>query len=666
MNSITGNPVTSGGGGGGTDLGGPGPHIVGGGTLTEDVSLDFVVNDNNWQVGIDYDGTSNRPFKIARTEFGPGNDSITLDGTTGNLTLGGAAYTGSTGVLVHDTNGVISSGGAAGTGDVVGTTVEDNNILPRYSGNTGKAIKGGYNTDRAPTLSNSGQLTLFNNFTLLEEQGGGDIDLRMIKNSSNANQHARFSMDKANVAGAVVNDGEVPAGAQLGQVAFRGWDGLAVDPDFQHGVQLRGTAAETFSAAGYGSTFEVRTNANGETGSESTILPRIEIDSAGATRVRNGDFFAEQKIYADGNLETNNGDIFTISGDIFSSGGVVKAPRIETDNIATRVGGGNPIAIAINTDGTLNLPQHTGTGSADVLVVDGIGDVSVSGKTINTAIGTGNFYIGVGAGGSLQAGSSNNFLFGDGAGAAATTNVGLVAIGANAADLVEPLAINNTAIGSNTLRQNINGVANTAVGTGCLASARGLRNTAVGATALTGNGNGAFPNTQNDNTAIGAACMLQAHNCSSNTGIGSGNLQNLTTGTNNTSIGALAGNGIGNGGSNTIVGYNSDVGGPADSNVTIIGSNIQAGSNEIAIGGAGSTVMRAGTTAVDLGSGGFPWKDLRITGTIHTGNVLALSGPSVGNAVGGAGGASAPPATPQGYMNISIGGTPYKIACYNN
>lgn len=62
----------------GTNLSGGGGDVVGGTTVTEDVFLDYTVDDANWKVGIDY-SESGRPFKIARTDFGPAGDTITCN-----------------------------------------------------------------------------------------------------------------------------------------------------------------------------------------------------------------------------------------------------------------------------------------------------------------------------------------------------------------------------------------------------------------------------------------------------------------------------------------------------------------------------------------------------------------------------------------------------------
>jgi hypothetical protein len=94
--------------------------VIGGVTTTTDATLSFTVDDATWITGIDYDGTSNRPYKIARTAFGAG-DAISIDGATKNLTVGGDAYVGvGAGFLQHDNAGVVTSSGVTEHWEVKG------------------------------------------------------------------------------------------------------------------------------------------------------------------------------------------------------------------------------------------------------------------------------------------------------------------------------------------------------------------------------------------------------------------------------------------------------------------------------------------------------------------------------------------------------------------
>jgi hypothetical protein len=65
------------------------------------------------------------------------------------------------------------------------------------------------------------------------------------------------------------------------------------------------------------------------------------------------------------------------------------------------------------------------------------------------------------------------------------------------------------------------------------------------------------------------------------------------------------------------------------------------------------------TSASDFGN-----QNLTTTGTITSGNIVISSG-TTATTVGAAGGASALPATPLGYISISINGSIRKIPYYN-
>lgn len=69
-----------------------------------------------------------------------------------------------------------------------------------------------------------------------------------------------------------------------------------------------------------------------------------------------------------------------------------------------------------------------------------------------------------------------------------------------------------------------------------------------------------------------------------------------------------------------------------------------------------NTILQSG--AVNLGS-----QPLTTTGAITSGSIT-LTAATTATSVGGAGGASALPATPSGYLQISINGTPFKLPYY--
>ena len=71
---------------------------------------------------------------------------------------------------------------------------------------------------------------------------------------------------------------------------------------------------------------------------------------------------------------------------------------------------------------------------------------------------------------------------------------------------------------------------------------------------------------------------------------------------------------------------------------------------------ASNTILQQGP--VNLGS-----QSLTTTGAVSTGNI-SLTSAITATTVGSAGTASALPATPSGYIQISINGTPYKLPFY--
>ena len=81
-----------------------------------------------------------------------------------------------------------------------------------------------------------------------------------------------------------------------------------------------------------------------------------------------------------------------------------------------------------------------------------------------------------------------------------------------------------------------------------------------------------------------------------------------------------------------------------------------------------TTITSAGITFNDASvltsANNFGNQNLVTTGTITSGNIAISSG-TTATTIGAAGGASALPATPLGYISISINGTIRKIPYYN-
>ena len=98
---------------------------------------------------------------------------------------------------------------------------------------------------------------------------------------------------------------------------------------------------------------------------------------------------------------------------------------------------------------------------------------------------------------------------------------------------------NNTAIGKDSLKINLEGYDNTALGINSLLSnTSGYQNTALGVAGLNSNSTGA------NNTAVGYATMYYNTSGNSNTALGHRSLRDNTTGSNNTAVGYGAGKDI--------------------------------------------------------------------------------------------------------------------------
>lgn len=93
---------------------------------------------------------------------------------------------------------------------------------------------------------------------------------------------------------------------------------------------------------------------------------------------------------------------------------------------------------------------------------------------------------------------------------------------------------NNTAVGFVSLKSNVEGQFNTALGAGTLFNNTAHRNTAIGGAAMFSNTVGTF------NTAVGMLGLFSNTTGSSNTAMGDGALVNNTTGSFNTAIGRVA------------------------------------------------------------------------------------------------------------------------------
>jgi hypothetical protein len=271
----------------------------------------------------------------------------------------------------------------------------------------------------------------------------------------------------------------------------------------------------------------------------------------------------------------------------------------------------------------------------------------------------GNYNTGVGqyalGGPAVSNGGLYNSAVGEQALSANTSGTYNTAVGYWA--LINANSNSNTAVGANTLKQDITGAANTAVGNSALYfNSSGQNNTATGSQALFKNDDentGASGNTADganamnnntsgnnntavgyqslqgytgpdgasgsDNTAIGAAALYSYSTGSSNTASGQNALYSNTTGGSNTATGSAAlyynASGSNNtadgegamygatGSNNTAVGQNALKGSVTGTGNTAFGYeaglNVTSGSDNIEIGNAGTTadnkVIRIGT-----------------------------------------------------------------------
>jgi len=497
MNSLTGEAISV----GGTDLAGPGPHLVGGPLVTEDVAMDFTVDDATWKVGIDYNGVSDRPWKIARTSFGAG-DVLAIDGATGDVTLGGQTYNGvGTRVLQHDNDGVISSV-VASVGDVVAPASATDNAICRYDTTTGKLIQNsGVVIDDSNNLSGINDITLtgcvdgidvaaFATITVLNSGVSTDNAITRFDGPSGKSlQNSGVIIDDSDNLSGVGNitstgtstlNGDVDIrdgvldiseatsaaatsiGAEFALQKFSGYDGSSFDT----GALIRCTASQTWNGATRGTVMDFRTNASGET--DALGSSRMQIDAT-------GDVYVQQDL-------TTFGD-FNVTGNIL--------PATSSVKIGTSAG--------ILTSGAHNIS---------------IGDLA------NETAGT----------------QSSTIAIGNKALQVLTTGAGNIAIGVNSSRFTEDTGTgSNICLGANTLEQNISGKGNVALGLNSLLATHNDNNTGFG------NNSGITNNEGTNNVFLGDGANSTTSSHSNQTAVGSGAIcdaaQQCTIG--NTSISCI-------------------------------------------------------------------------------------------------------------------------------
>ena len=141
---------------------------------------------------------------------------------------------------------------------------------------------------------------------------------------------------------------------------------------------------------------------------------------------------------------------------------------------------------------------------------------------------------------------------------------------------------NNTAVGWFSLRSNVEGQFNTAVGAGTLFNNTAHRNTAIGGAAMFNNTGGSF------NTTVGRVALTNHESGSFNTGIGNQSLESHTSGDGNTAIGSVSLHDVTTGTNNTGLGRGA-------------GSFITEGSDNVCVGEFSGTFITTGTNIITIG-----------------------------------------------------------------
>lgn len=234
-----------------------------------------------------------------------------------------------------------------------------------------------------------------------------------------------------------------------------------------------------------------------------------------------------------------------------------------------------------------------GTGTASSF--NATSQYSILGSRILSSVGSGNLFVGFGAGSANSATGSSNSFFG--------TNAG----------------------GSNTT-----GDVNTFVGTNA-----GLLNTTASANTFVG-GEAGRVSTGSDNTFIGANSGLSNSTGASNSFVGSLAGGNNTGASNNSFFGFSAGVNSTTGGSNSSLGSNAGPSGGTISNSTAIGANASAStSNVVVLGSIAGTNGATADTRVGIGTTAPNFK-LQVVDPLSTG--LRVQTNSTGGTVASFGG----------------------------
>jgi endosialidase-like protein len=192
--------------------------------------------------------------------------------------------------------------------------------------------------------------------------------------------------------------------------------------------------------------------------------------------------------------------------------------------------------VSLRLDAATGFSVRNNTGAVERLRVDeATGNISRNGALFVHTTGSGNLFVGDGAGNLGTTGAGGNVAFGQSALAANSTGLLNSAFGATALTN-NTTGTRNTAIGFLALSANVGGGQNTSIGAFSMGyNTSGSRNSALGLTALNYNTTGSL------NSAVGYRALYGNTTGNSNAALGDNTLMYSTNGSRNVAIGRNAG-----------------------------------------------------------------------------------------------------------------------------
>lgn len=571
-------------------------------------------------------------------DTGAGTNTITLQSPTPlassyTLTLPANDGTASQ-VLTTDGNGVLSWTSNSG-GDVAGPGSSTDNALVRFDGTTGALVQNSIAIlNDAGILSGLTQLNVgnlqLNANTIAATNTGGDISLLA---GTGAQIIAFNNILSKN---AIVFE-ETGVGTDIITMSAP----ASISGSYSFTLPAtQGSAGQLLSTDGSGNSSWVSATGNVGSSGPSTDNAIARWDGSSGTLIQNSAVTID-----------DTGIINTTAAQIQFSGAYVLKTVVADNNVG--VGQGALASVIAGGQGNTAVGRLAGTAitsgdnntfvgvqaGAAATTAQGMTAIGALAGTLDTT--TDNVYIGVQAGASNISDGSSVFI---GARAGQSTNGSggsLVIIGADAAPscVLGP----NVYIGNRAGFSNANGNGNVMVGAFAGRFSTNEHNTFIGNQA----GQGSGTSSGNENTYVGFQTGSAVSTGSRNTALGSGAATSATTASDNVCLGYQAAGSLSTGSGNVVVGTT------AMSNVTTGSKNIIVGN---AIGPSGSNDsfnIVLGHNMTTAGSNG-----------LWIGSSVPGEGVTTQSTVGGAGGASALPATPTSYLNLRINGLQYVIPLY--